>query len=261
MPIFSSNEPPETPAPPGAVPADLGHLAPSLQYHCHEFGWQQTNPPFGSLLPHDSIRDDSLILDVGCGAGQTLRLLGRETAARRVGVDQDLPALALGLDWNEHDVIRPTLIGASAHVLPFPDDTFTHVLCRVALNYMPQARALAEMVRVLRPGGVLLLRIERVFYDAWLVSHPTGLRSLVCRLRDLGAGLLHEASGWQPMPGRRGLAGAGRAFASRRRLTQQLHRLGCDVIATEPSAGCARCLGASVQLNLRARRRTASTSG
>jgi SAM-dependent methyltransferase len=98
------------------------------------------------------------LLDVGCGAGQTLIALDLDAAeVARCGVDVDAAALALGRR------LDPGLLLACSpgESLPFADASFDFVLCRVALPYMDVARAVAEMARVLRPGGQL-----------WLVLHP-----------------------------------------------------------------------------------------
>jgi ubiquinone/menaquinone biosynthesis C-methylase UbiE len=47
---------------------------------------------------------------------------------------------------------------ADAHALPFPDASFDTVVCTFALCAIPdERRAVGEMTRVLRPGGLLLL--------------------------------------------------------------------------------------------------------
>jgi ubiquinone/menaquinone biosynthesis C-methylase UbiE len=46
---------------------------------------------------------------------------------------------------------------ADAHALPFPDASFDTVVCTFALRAIPdERRAVGEMTRVLRPGGLLL---------------------------------------------------------------------------------------------------------
>jgi SAM-dependent methyltransferase len=112
------------------------------------------------------------VLDVGCGAGQTLIALDvpPDGDLALVGVDIDEPALALGRVLAPH----VGLVRAPGEALPFKDGSFDLVLCRVALPYMDAPRAIAEMARVLRPGG-----------SVWLVLHPArfAVAALACHLR------------------------------------------------------------------------------
>jgi ubiquinone/menaquinone biosynthesis C-methylase UbiE len=53
---------------------------------------------------------------------------------------------------------RATWRAADAQELPFPDASFDAIVCAFGLMFVPdKRRALAEMRRVLRPGGTLLL--------------------------------------------------------------------------------------------------------
>jgi len=83
------------------------------------------------------------VLDLGCGAGHSFhRLGGRQT----VGVDVDAGALA-GQDRETHV--------ADMRALPFPDASFGAVLSVHSIEHVPDAeRVLAEVARVLTPGGV-----------------------------------------------------------------------------------------------------------
>lgn len=117
------------------------------------------------------------ILDVGCGAGQTLIASNLAPGVTAVGVDVDLSALALGRRLNQR--IRFAL--AKGEALPFEGENFDIVFSRVALPYMNVPKALAEMGRVLKAGG-----------DLWLVLHPFSMvrKELVAnilRLRLKGA--------------------------------------------------------------------------
>ncbi|HUQ28134.1 MAG TPA: methyltransferase domain-containing protein [Usitatibacter sp.] len=100
------------------------------------------------------------IIDVGCGAGQTLiaSRLGADVTA--VGIDSDPGALSLGRILHP----RLQLIRARGESLPLPSQWFDLAISRVALPYMRTSAALAEMARVLRPGG-----------DLWIVLHPASL--------------------------------------------------------------------------------------
>lgn len=96
-------------------------------------------------------------LDVACGTGrhsEYLAGLGHEVT----GVDTSLEMLAKarakvqGGDFHEADL----------HDLPFADDRFDVVVCALALTHVPDlAQALAELVRVLRPGGHLVVSDSR----------------------------------------------------------------------------------------------------
>jgi SAM-dependent methyltransferase len=83
------------------------------------------------------------VLDLGCGIGHSYHLLApRET----VGLDRDAAVLA-GQD-------RETVV-ADMRELPFPTGTFASVVSVHSLEHVPETdRVLAEVVRVLRPGGV-----------------------------------------------------------------------------------------------------------
>ena len=100
------------------------------------------------------------VLDIGCGAGQTLIAL--PAGKRRVGVDIDEEAVRIGTKWPE--TAHVLLAAARGESLPFPDASFDFVYSRVALPYMNVSSALTEMRRVLRPGGRI-----------WLTLHPVAI--------------------------------------------------------------------------------------
>lgn len=111
------------------------------------------------------------ILDVGCGAGQTL--IGSNLAEEvfAVGLDSDHSALALGKEFTS----AVNFVLGRGESLPFKNESFDLVLCRVALPYMHVATALSEMARVTAAGGNL-----------WLVLHPLGMT-----VKELGTNLTH----------------------------------------------------------------------
>ena len=100
------------------------------------------------------------VLDVGCGAGQSLIGLALPPDVAAVGVDRDADALSLGTTWT-NDVRFVCGSGAS---LPFADQSFDFVFSRVALPYMHVPTALKEIRRVLSTNGRM-----------WLVLHGPGI--------------------------------------------------------------------------------------
>ena len=92
------------------------------------------------------------LLDVGCGTGAASRQAAAQ-GARVVGVDLS-PKMIEQAVARARDLKDVEFEVADAEHLPFADGRFTAVLCSNAFHRYPQPdRAVAEMVRVLVPGG------------------------------------------------------------------------------------------------------------
>ncbi|MDQ3037990.1 MAG: class I SAM-dependent methyltransferase [Myxococcota bacterium] len=101
------------------------------------------------------------VLEVGCGTGLVLERIA-PFAAHAVGVD-----LSAGMIAKAHarglDVVR-----GSATALPFADASFDVVYSFKVLAHVPAIeRALAEIARVTKPGGHMLLE----FYNPWSMRY------------------------------------------------------------------------------------------
>lgn len=231
----------------GSGPTNLGrHLA----YHLREYDRQEADDRIPAALNRAGLGPGARVLDVGGGAGQTLRLLERWGPAERVALDIDATSLAMGLRMAEARGQSLGFVRASAHALPFPKGRFTHIICRVGLNYMHQGRALHEMARVLSPGGVLYGRVEGPGFDLRLLGRTSGLRDRASLTLELAAGLVLAATGRQPTPGRR--RGIGRAFATLGHVCRTLARAGCDIVCAEETG---RHRGLPLAIEFLARRR------
>jgi SAM-dependent methyltransferase len=99
------------------------------------------------------------VLDVGCGIGVDLPALADRvgTGGLVIGLDHDSNLLRTAREANTgRSNVR--LVVAEAQELPFPNRSFDGVRADRVLQYIPElAQVLAEMVRVLRPGGILTL--------------------------------------------------------------------------------------------------------
>jgi SAM-dependent methyltransferase len=100
-------------------------------------------------------RKDVRLLDCGCGTGANLEHLAR--FGRAFGFDLTESGLRLGLEAGRSRLARAT-VGA----IPFPDGAFDVVTSFDVLYSLPdevERAAAAEMYRVLRPRGALLVNV------------------------------------------------------------------------------------------------------
>ncbi len=89
------------------------------------------------------------VLDVACGNGASLRALVEAYPVHAVGMDASSPEFREG---------RLELRRGDAHAIPEKAGSFGAVICECALStFADQPKALAEMFRVLRPGGRLAI--------------------------------------------------------------------------------------------------------
>ncbi len=99
-------------------------------------------------------------LDIGCGAGRHVKLM-RELGFRPVGVDASVEAIRFCNLWHGNHTCSFRL--ATADSLPFEDETFGLALAWGVYYYgTPEdaARSIAELARVLKPGGRALVNVR-----------------------------------------------------------------------------------------------------
>lgn len=107
------------------------------------------------------VESGQTVLDVGCGAGvdAILAAMMVGSTGRSVGVDM-VPAMVARANKNlaQTNCENVSFYEASAEALPFTDRCFDVVISNGVFNLVPdKPRALAEVLRVLKPGGRLLL--------------------------------------------------------------------------------------------------------
>ena len=151
------------------------------------------------------------LLDLGCGGGRHAFEAARR-GARVVALDTDLGELAevraLFAAMAEEAPLAAATTGADALHLPFPDGAFDRIVAAEVLEHIgPDGDALAELARVLRPGGTIAVTVpawlsERV---CWALSedyhapaveggHVRVYSARVLRRRLRAAGLVPSAS-------------------------------------------------------------------
>jgi SAM-dependent methyltransferase len=114
----------------------------------------QTAPPRGSIAALELEPGDAA-LDVGCGVGDDVRLLGEIVgpAGRAVGVEVNEELVAEARARTAPGSCAEFVV-ADAHDMPFADDTFDAARVERALQHMADPSAVvAEVARVVRSGG------------------------------------------------------------------------------------------------------------
>ncbi|MBW1712938.1 MAG: class I SAM-dependent methyltransferase [Deltaproteobacteria bacterium] len=115
--------------------------------------------------------DRGRLLDVGCGLGYLTQVLGRGLTA--VGLDSDYKSLVLNRRQGAGSFVQGDAAG-----LPFKEASFDLAVCSEMLEHLPPGldeQCLAEMARVVKPGGRILITLPSL----------EGLRAM-SRLRNLG---------------------------------------------------------------------------
>ena len=112
------------------------------------------------------VREGAVVLDLASGTGDLARLLARRVGTTGCVVHSDInhAMLAAGRDRLVNAGFLLPTVQCTAEALPFADRAFDCVTIAFGLrNVTHKERALAEMRRVLRPGGVaLVLEFSRI---------------------------------------------------------------------------------------------------
>jgi demethylmenaquinone methyltransferase/2-methoxy-6-polyprenyl-1,4-benzoquinol methylase/phosphoethanolamine N-methyltransferase len=101
------------------------------------------------------------VLDVGCGTGEVAMAARRRLgpAGQVYGIDAAPQMIAVARRKAERKRLAIDYRVAAVEALPFPDGTFDVVTSSLMMHHLPhdlQQTGLAEMYRVLKPGGRLL---------------------------------------------------------------------------------------------------------
>ena len=130
------------------------------------------------LIP-DRQASYGVVVDVGCGSGYSLPKLAQRFAPRElVGVDIDPQMLAVARAEADRAGIQPRLVEASSTRMPLADASVDLLFCHQTFHHLvEQEAALAEFLRVLKPGGVLLFaESTRRYIHSWIIRalfrHP-----------------------------------------------------------------------------------------
>ena len=142
--------------------------------------WSRRLAPL--LIEFGGLSDGDRVLDVGCGTGSlTFTIPKVAKVGSVIGVDLTQPFLDFARQQNKD--ARIVFQQADARSLPFENGSFDRAFSMLVLQFIPDAaRAVAEMQRVVRPGGTVTAAVwdsfsgmphVRIMWDIAATLDPT----------------------------------------------------------------------------------------
>jgi ubiquinone/menaquinone biosynthesis C-methylase UbiE len=127
------------------------------------------------VLRHLPTLSGTRLLDVAIGDGRNMPLIPRDCQVFGVDISRVLLEKTRA-DYPDRDTC---LIVGEAEALPFPDATFDNMFSVGAINHVNDpGKALLEMARVVKPGGMIVVADEVPDLPNRQIAHKLGLRKL-----------------------------------------------------------------------------------
>lgn len=166
----------------------------TIIYNLQEYDIQITQGTIRETLKKMAIDGNSFILDVGCGAGQTLIGCLEYHPKKIVGTDIDLIALKLGaykFSKVSSGLTEVFFKQGTGDRLPFEDNSFTHLICRGVLHKLDIEQGIKEFTRILKYNGYMFLLLPSSGYYIWrLLTDTFNLKHFMVLLFILLNGLI-----------------------------------------------------------------------
>lgn len=115
------------------------------------------------------------LLDAGCGTGVNILRLGSRVT-KIIGMDYSLGSLGrCRRTIQENGIRNAEIYAASVTAIPLPDRCVDRILCMSVLQYLDERevrRTIREFLRVLAPGGTIILHVKNFSSLYWLTLRP-----------------------------------------------------------------------------------------
>ncbi len=133
--------------------------------------------PYRLAIGALGVQPDETVLELGFGPGRGIdELAKRVTSGRVLGIDQSAEMLDLAMYANHRAIMqgRVQLRIGRFDALPYSDECVSRVLAvNVAYFFAPAGKEIAEIYRVLRPGGRAVVYVtDRSTMSGWKFSGP-----------------------------------------------------------------------------------------
>lgn len=117
-----------------------------------------------TMLDYMDIQDGDHILDIGCGEGFYSMIFDQLYNCKVTAVDYDNHIMSMAQDWLKDSKKVHFEIGDITK-LNFPDNSFDKIVCTEVLEHInDHEKAVSELFRVLKPGGVMAITVPNKNY-------------------------------------------------------------------------------------------------
>lgn len=159
-------------------------------------------------LGHIDIKADSIVLDIGCGGGETIKQLAKQITSGKVyGIDFSEDSVKSSTKANFQSIKqgKVAIMEASVSSMPFQENTFDYITAVQTHYFWPDLENdLAEVYRVLQKGGKFLIVAEKFKVEYHMTAYNTKekTKELMERIGFKRISIIEE-SGWYYMTGLR----------------------------------------------------------
>ena len=139
----------------------------SLAYHLIEYRNQVEQAGIKPVLERLKIDRDSVVLDFGCGGGQTLLAAFHFNPRLVTGIDRDGYAVEFAEFLFRRSGIpreRYSFLNSEINAVSLPERSFTHVICRLILYRVKVNQALSVLSRATKSGGRIYILAHSAGY-------------------------------------------------------------------------------------------------
>lgn len=109
-----------------------------------------------TIFEHEKMNNQMVILDAGCGTGETSSYLAKTFGCRVYAIDHHEEMVKIASEKFMNRKVSAKAVKASIENIPFSDNSFDCIIAESSTTFAAIPKVLSEYFRVLKPGGILL---------------------------------------------------------------------------------------------------------